>query len=244
MDTRAKHPALILFALALLTGTGAAQEHRVPSGAETTARVEPLVRFHEVIFPMWHDAWPNRNTEKLRSLLPEVKEGIAAIASADLPGILREKKGAWDRGVADLTTAGEAYAQAAAANDTEALLGAAEKLHARYEALARVLRPALKELEDFHRTLYVLYHYELPAGAMDRIRLSVDTLNTKLEALNRAVIPARMKEKTEAFTAARLSLGKSLAELDALLAKGDDAAIRSAVIAMHGKYEALSAVFD
>jgi hypothetical protein len=235
---------ILLCAAALLTHPAAAQEHRVPSDGETVARVEPLDRFHEVIFPMWHDAWPNRNIDKLRALLPDVKEGIAAIAAAELPGILREKKSGWERGVADLKAAGEEYARAAAGNDPQPLLAAAEKLHARYEALTRVLRPALKELEDFHRTLYVLYHYELPAGAIDRIRLSVDTLKVKLEALNKAVIPGRLKDRTEAFVAARASLGVSLAELDALLGQGDHGAIKSAVVAMHAKYEALSAVFD
>jgi hypothetical protein len=117
-------------------------------------------------------------------------------------------------------------------------------LHARYEALARIIRPVLKELADFHVTLYRLYHYELPANAIQKIRLSAATLNTKMEALNRAVLPGRLMGKTDAFIAVRASLAASMAALDSVLSSKDDAAIRRAVETMHGKYEALSAVCD
>jgi hypothetical protein len=234
----------LLFTIAPFALPVKAQEQPVPGESETVARVESLDRFHEVIFPMWHDAWPSKNTEKLRALLPDVNKGIAAIASAELPGILREKKKAWDAGVADLKAAGEAYNSAAADKNPQALLGAAEVLHARYEALARVVRPALKEIEDFHATLYTLYHYELPANAIQKIRISSATLRTKMETLNRAVLPERLKRKTDAFVVARASLGASVTALDSVLLSNDEAAIRSAVETMHGKFEALSAVCD
>jgi hypothetical protein len=220
------------------------QEKTVPGAGETSARVESLDRFHEVIVPIWHDAWPNKNTAMLRTLLPEVNKGIAAIATAELPGILREKKKAWEAGVAQLKAAGDAYKTAAAGRDDQALLDAAETLHARYETLARTLRPALKELEEFHATLYTLYHYELPAGAIEKIRLSTAALKVRMEALNRAVLPARLQSKAGAFAAARVSLGASRAALDSVLSTNDDSAIRSAVVSMHGRYEALSAVCD
>ena len=234
----------LLFTIAPFALPVEAQEQSVPVKGETAARVESLDRFHEVIFPMWHDAWPSKNTEKLRALLPEVKKGIAEIASADLPGILREKKKAWDKGVADLKAAGEAYTSAAAEKDPQALLGAAEVLHARYEALARVVRPALKEIEDFHLTLYTLYHYELPANAIQKIRLSAATLKTKMEALNKAALPERLRGKTDAFVKARASLAASMAALESVLSTDDEAAIRGAVETMHGKFEALSAVCE
>ncbi len=244
MSIRASLFVVVLFISGVCAFPLHAQEKSVPGEGETVPRVESLDRFHEVIFPMWHDAWPSKNTEKLRALLPDVNKGIAAIASAELPGILREKKKAWDAGVADLKAAGEAYNAAAADKNPQALLGAAEVLHARYEALARVVRPALKEIEDFHATLYTLYHYELPANAIQKIRVSAATLKTKMDALNRAVLPERLKRKTDAFVAARASLGASVTALDSVLLSNDEAAIRSAVETMHGKFEALSAVCD
>ena len=234
----------LLSASGVFAPAATSQEKSVPGDGETTVRVESLDRFHEVIMPMWHDAWPNRDTEKLRALLPAVNKGIAAIASTGLPGILREKKKAWEKGVADLKAAGDAYNAAAARSDTQAFLAAAELLHARYEALARALRPPLKEIEEFHKTLYTLYHYELPAGTIEKIRLSAAILKTKMEALNRAVLPERLRGKTEGFNVARASLGLSLAAVDTALSANDDAAIRRAVATMHGKFETLNAVFD
>ena len=38
--------------------------------AETTPNVPALEVFHEVIFKIWHEAWPDKNTAMLRQLLP------------------------------------------------------------------------------------------------------------------------------------------------------------------------------
>lgn len=244
MNIRSSFFVALLFSIAPFALPAHAQEKSVPGEGEAVARVEPLDRFHEVIFPMWHDAWPKKDTEKLRALLPEVNEGIAAIVSAELPGILREKRKAWDLGVADLKAAGESYNAAAADKDPQALLGAAQMLHSRYEALARIRRPVLKEIEDFHVTLYTLYHYELPANAIRKIRLAAATLKTKMEVLNKAVLPERLRGKLDAFVVARASLGASMAALDSVLSTDDEAAIRNAVVTIHGKFETLNAVFD
>jgi hypothetical protein len=55
--------------------------------------VPALESFHKVIHKIWHKAWPKKDTTLLRSLLQDVEKGIADVASAKLPGILREGKG-------------------------------------------------------------------------------------------------------------------------------------------------------
>lgn len=67
--------------------------------AEATASVPALDSFHEVIFKIWHEAWPKKDAAMMQRLLPEVEKGISEVASAQLPGILREKKAAWEEGV-------------------------------------------------------------------------------------------------------------------------------------------------
>jgi len=48
------------------------------------------------------------------------------------------------------------YKSAAAADDAEGLLKAAEKLHSQYEVLVRTIRPVLPELELSSGTVHVI----------------------------------------------------------------------------------------
>lgn len=236
--------AVLLLILAALVSPGIAQETHGASPADTVSRVPALDQFHEVIFVIWHDAWPKKDTEKLTSLLPDVKAGMESIAGAKLPGMLREKKGAWENGVAELRGAAEAYAEAAIAKDSDRLLKAAELLHARYEGLVRVIRPVLKEIDDFHATLYVLYHSYLPDYSLDSIARAAAGLKSKMVRLDDARLPERLKSKSDAFSAARKDLGAAVASLNAAVLTRNEPAIRAAVEAVHTRYETLARVFE
>jgi hypothetical protein len=132
-----------LLFLTLLAGIlpGFAQETHGTATADSVAGVPALDRYHEVISVLWHVAWPKKDTEKLAALLPGVKSGMDSVAAATLPVRLKEKKALWDRGVVDLRSAVKEYAEAVSVNDSTRLLKAAEVLHARYEALVRIIRP-------------------------------------------------------------------------------------------------------
>ncbi len=233
---------LIFAALLLVLGVaGFGQEAQMPE--ETVARVPALDNFHEVIYQIWHDAWPKKDTALLQKLLPEVEKGIADVASAPLPGILREKKTPWEEGVRKLQAAGAEYKAAAAAKDDAKLLAAAEALHARFEGLMRAIRPALKELDDFHSVLYMLYHYYLPQNDRAKIRSSASELKQKMAALNAARLPERLKEKDAEFQAAKGRLSGSVESLEIKIQENDEKAIKEAVELVHSNYQALDKVF-
>ncbi|HSD67230.1 MAG TPA: hypothetical protein VLF95_11045, partial [Vicinamibacteria bacterium] len=61
--------------------------------AETRSEVPALADLHEAIFPLWHEAWPSKDYEKMKALLPQLRAGVAKVAEARLPGILRDKQG-------------------------------------------------------------------------------------------------------------------------------------------------------
>jgi hypothetical protein len=211
--------------------------------AETVASVPALDAFHEVIFKIWHEAWPKKDTAMLQKLLPDVEMGIASVAAAPLPGILRDKKDAWDEGVRKLQGAGADYKAAAAAKDDAKLLAAAEALHSRFEGLMRAIRPALKELDEFHAVLYMLYHHYLPKNDLQNIRKSAAELTQKMAALNQAKLPERLIDKDYDFQVARGMLAQSVAALEAGTQSGDDKTVRDAVEAVHSRYQALEKIF-
>ena len=212
--------------------------------ADAVAEVPELTAFHEVIFNIWHEAWPNKNTAMLKDLLPDVERGISQVASAKLPGILREKKDAWDDGITKLRASGADYRAAVDAGDDQRMLDAAEDLHSRFEALMRLTRPVLRELEDFHSSLYMLFHHYLPDYDFDKIRSSAEELNRKMESLNTATLPARLQSKEADFREARQKLAESVQALKASVGAGNEDTIRAAVNELHARYQNVQRIVE
>jgi NADH dehydrogenase/NADH:ubiquinone oxidoreductase subunit G len=239
-----KRVFLIFLVLAFTCQPLLSQEAAKDRAAETSATVPALNEFHKVIFKIWHTAWPNKDYDMLTALFPEVERGVAAVANAELPGILREKKAAWRNGVEKLQAIVKEYGAAIEAKQKQPLLDAAEKLHAQYEALVRVIRPPLRELDDLHAVLYMLYHYYVPKDSLKEIKGSIGQLQEKMAALNKATLPSRFKGKEESFTVARDQLDKAVAELAAMVRSNEFGKIKTAVEAMHTSYKALAKVFE
>ena len=225
-----------------LCATGSPASAQNPSDA--VARVPELDAFHEVIYKIWHEAYPEKNTAMLGQLLPDVEKGIDKVASAKLPGILREKKAVWDKGVRELQSAGEDYKTAVSSRDEAKMLAAAETLHSRFEMLMRAIRPALTELDDFHSVLYMLYHHYLPQYELEKIRSSVAELKQKMKALDEVEVPASVKDRASDFQAARARLSASVDALQSSLSSNEEKIIKNAVETMHSDYQALNRIFE
>jgi len=211
---------------------------------ETESTVPELVEFHEVIYPIWHTAFPANDHAALRGFVPAIEAGAARINAAVLPGILRDKKQAWEGGLAELNEAVAAYKKAAAGADDQALLDAAELLHSRYEMLIRAIRPVAREVDAYHRVLYVVYHKYLPEKKYADICGVAPDMAAKAEAITRAALSPRLAARTESFQAAAAAL---LAETKALEAAGKECLekdIPSLVEKVHAAYQALEKVFE
>jgi hypothetical protein len=214
-----------------------------PKPEDLKAAVPALDAMHEVIKPLWHDAWPNKDVKAMAAMLPDIEKHVAAVNKAELPMVLRDKKAAWVAGVDNLKQATAAYKAAVGAGDNDALLKAAERLHSDYEALVKIVRPVLKEMEDFHASLYLLYHYQMSPFQLAKATESIQALQAKMEALNKAALPDRLKAKADAFNTQRARLAKSLDEVAAAIATKDESKIKTAIEIMHTQYENLEKVF-
>jgi hypothetical protein len=231
----------LIFAGLLSVGPGLALPAQTQ---ETESSVPELSAFHEIIYPIWHTAYPDKDYAALRSYVPEVKRLAEAIYSAKLPGILHEKQAKWDEALAELRKSVDAYVAAAYGKDDAALLDAAEVLHMRYEMMVRTIRPVLKEVDDFHKVLYVVYHKDLPARDFAKIAETSSDLVLKADAISKASLPKRLESKAPAFGAAAqelLAAAKALAETSK---SGRGEAIAAAVEVVHSKYQGLEKVFD
>ena len=232
----------VVFALVGLAASPAVAQ-TAPKPEDLKSSVPALDAMHEVIMPLWHDAWPNKDVKAMAAMLPDIEMHFTAVSKAQLPLILRDKQAAWVAGVDNLKQSVAAYKSAVAAGDNEALLKAAEKLHAQYEGLVKIVRPVLPEMEDFHASLYVLYHYQMSPFQMDKAAASIQALQAKMDALDKVALPDRLKAKAEAFNVQRGRLSKSVAELTAALQSRDESKIKAAIEIMHNNYESLEKVF-
>jgi hypothetical protein len=239
-----KRALLTLLVLAFTCQPLLSQEAPKDRASETSATIPALNDFHTVIFKIWHTAWPKKDYDMLTALLPEIEQGVTAVANAELPGILREKKAAWRNGVEKLQAIVKEYKAAIEAKQKQSLLNAAEKLHGQYELLVRVTRPPLKELEAFHSVLYMLYHYYMPQDSLEEVKVCVGQLQEKMAALNKTMLPSRFKGKEVSFTVARNELDKAVAELAAVVRSDEFGKIKPAVEATHTSYKELANIFE
>ncbi|MDP2366053.1 MAG: hypothetical protein Q8M94_20055, partial [Ignavibacteria bacterium] len=84
-----KSIVLFLIVFVLCSFNNSFSQHEDHS-TEVTSSVQELSDFHEVIYPMWHTAYPNKDYALFKQLLPDVNAGVEKIYAAKLPGILRD----------------------------------------------------------------------------------------------------------------------------------------------------------
>ena len=232
---------LSLLLLLFFVSIGYSQEKQ----HETNSAVPELEKFHDVIYQIWHTAWPEKDVKMLKSLLPDVEKLFNELSKAKLPGILRDKQVKWDAALKTLTNSFEAYKAAAAKDENQPLLDAAEKLHANYEAMVRVVRPVLKEVDSFHQDLYSLYHYYSPEYNFAKIKKSSAALTAKMTALKKAELSERQKSKKDAFDKAVADLDKAVKDFAAVVKAGDKKDnVKAAVETVHAKYQLVEKVFE
>ncbi|NNG26084.1 MAG: hypothetical protein HKM87_01050 [Ignavibacteriaceae bacterium] len=238
-----KNIFLFSITFVLLTHTTSftqAQEH----SSEVNSTVPELSEFHEVIYPIWHTAYPEKDIAMLKEMLSEVNKGAEKIYSAELPGILRDKKEEWDEGVNKFRASVDRYNVAAEGNE-EDLLSSAEELHSNFEMLVRIIRPVTKEVDEFHKVLYMIYHHYWPNKDQEEFSQAVDDLQLRAEELNNCVLPNWIAEKADIIKEQSQKLFNSTNTLKELKDNSaNDSEINNAIESVHIDYMALEALFD
>jgi hypothetical protein len=213
--------------------------------SEIDSSVPELFDFHEVIYPIWHTAYPEKDYAMLKEMVPEVNSGAEEIYSAQLSGILRDKQEEWDKGVAKFRSSVEQYNLAMNGDDETAMLKSAEELHSNYEMLVRIIRPVTKEVDEFHKVLYMIYHHYWPNKDMMEFGEAVDDLETLAEELNKCVLPKWAADNSEAFKEQSQKLYEATKNLKSLKdSDADNAQLGKAVDDVHSNYVALESLFD
>ncbi|HEX9913147.1 MAG TPA: hypothetical protein VGB01_07875 [candidate division Zixibacteria bacterium] len=207
-------------------------------------RLEGLIEFHDVVYSVWHSAYPDKDYQAIRDAVPAFKEKMEVINKAELPGFFREKKEDFEKKREALSMAVLDLEEKAKGNDNIALLNATENLHTAYEQIVRVFAPRVKELENFHLVLYPLWHEALPKKDFKAIIACAPTLQEKMDSLMKVELTERFKEIAPQFIEKRKSLKTSVDELVKACNKKDNKKIEEKLDKMHAAYMELDGVFE
>jgi len=212
---------------------------------EVNSSVQELTDFHEVVYPMWHTAYPNKDYSLFKQLLPDVNARVEKIYAAKLPGILRDKQKEWNEGLNKLRASVKDYNKACDENNEAGMLTSAEALHSNYEMLVRIVKPVTKEVDEFHKVLYMIYHHYGPNKNTAELNKAIDDLMMRADELKNCVLPKWASDKKEVFSKAATELFNSTKELQALKnSKADDKLINKGIEKVHTNYQKLEALFD
>jgi hypothetical protein len=211
---------------------------------ETSSAVPALDTFHEVIFPMWHQGYPEKDYALLKSVAPKIAQFAKDLPSIELPGILRDRKPKWEAGVKKFVQAATDYEAAIRANDNARLLAATEKVHSEYEGLVRVIRPVTKELDAYHAVLYMIYHHYLPDMKLAELQSSSAELVNKCGDLMKSTLPERLEGRMADYDKTRTDLCAATTLLAKISQGKDKTAITNAVNDVHTKYQTVEKVFE
>jgi hypothetical protein len=214
--------------------------------SEINWTVPELIKFHDVIYLIWHEAYPAKDTKALKGFVPEIKSSMEKINSAKLPGIVREKESKWKEGLVIFNSAAENYYKAAEGTDDQAMLDAAENLHSNFEMMVRVLKPVTKEIDEYHKVLYVIYHKYFPDKKYSDIANVIDDLISKADAITKTAedkLQKRLKEKFASYAPAAKELYDNTVSLKDVLKTNDSKQIDQAVDKMHSSYQKLEGLF-
>ena len=211
---------------------------------ETTASVPALSDLHEVVYPLWHNAFPEKDYALIKELLPQVDALTEILDQAELPGILRDKMEQWEEGKGTLKTTLENLHKAVDADSEEDMLSQVEAFHSSYEGLVRLIRPIVPELDAFHQELYKLYHYHMPNFELDLIREDVAAMVEKIIPLKAVQLSTRLESRQEDFQAVVDNLESELIKLDEAVKTGEKQEISDAVERVHTAYQNTVKIFE
>lgn len=236
---------LLFFFVLLICSFNNSFSQNEDHSSEINSSVPELFNFHEVVYPLWHTAYPNKDYAMFKQLLPDVNAGVEKINSAMLPGILRDKENEWKSGLEKLNISTKNYNKACEKNNEAGMLTSAEELHSNFEMLVRIVKPVTKEVDEFHKILYMIYHHYGPNKNTEELSKAIDDLYLRADELKNCVLPKWATDKKEDFTKAADELYNSTKELKELKdSKAEEKLINGGIDKVHTNYQKLESLFD
>jgi hypothetical protein len=211
---------------------------------ELSSEIAELGAIHEVMRPMWHDAWPAQDYEAIRAAVAEFEPMVAALDAVTLPGILQDKQASWDEQKLLLLETFQGLKGAAEAGNNDEMMAFAEAFHMNYEGMVRIIRPLSPELDAFHQLLYGVYHYYAPGYDLEKIGNAAREMAAAIPSLQGVTLPEHLAGHQGHWETVVERLGGNVSNLMSTLQDPSREAVMAAVETVHTDYAELEGIFD
>jgi len=220
------------------------EEEKTPVTEMKKPGVTGIREFHQVLYPVWHDYFPQGDFQSIRKAIPEFKEATKILTQAELPQFYHNVKDDFEAKRKNLALSVEKMESVAQTGDDKELAKAVEEMHTSFERMARVLAPRIRELEQFHLVLYPLWHQAMPNKDYQAIKAAVPPLESKMEALMQAQLSRRFSGIESQFVEKREALRLSVKDLAEVCRQNKDDKMIDKLTVMHDAYRELDQVFE
>lgn len=102
-------------------------------------KLAELDSFHEDLYQLYHKHMPANDIEKIKELIPSMKEKASKLKEAKLTRGLAEKQAAFDKKVSELQNALVELEKTANKGNKKKVIAAGEKVHSTYEQIDALL---------------------------------------------------------------------------------------------------------
>lgn len=220
------------------------QEEKTPVTEMKKPGVTGIREFHQVLYPVWHDYFPQGDFQSIRNAIPEFKRTAKILNETELPQFYHNVKDDFESKRENLASAVDKMESVAQTGNDQELAKAVEEMHTAFERMARVLAPRTRELEEFHLVLYPLWHQAMPNKDYQAIKAAVPSLESKMEALMQAQLSQRFRGIESEFVEKRQALKLAVEDLADVCRQNKDEEIIDKLTQMHDAYRELDQVFE
>lgn len=201
--------------------------------------------FHEVLKPLWHESYAEKDFKTIREKAEVLQQKILALiripAPADLSGN-EEKLHTFLSKRQELAFNVMEVNRAAKDGPDSTLASAFESMHWTYEELEKFFAVQIEELDQFHETLYFLWHRALPARDYEAIRKTAPVLKAEIDSLMKVPVPPGCNIKGEEFEKRKAALKDAVYGFAETCEKGSEDDIDAALKAVYGRFEELNSL--
>jgi hypothetical protein len=226
------------------TSTPVAVEKSDSLAPDTTDQLaKALDDFHQILAPLWHEAYPKKDFKSIREKAPLFQEKLFVLLRVKPPTNLeKEKLESYLKNRQDLAFYVSQVNVAAEDTVDTTLASAFEQMHKAYEELVKVFTVEIEALDSFHETLYYIWHKALPAKDYDAIKKTVPVLKAQVDSVMNASLPYACKEMKEEFEKKKTALKDAVYQLALVCQKGTNQQIEEGLNLMHEKFMELNSV--
>ncbi len=132
-------PELTQIDSTVLKGFDAVRTNFAKLGSLLRVKIPELITFHDVLYKVWHDYYPNDAIDSIKAIVPEFKEEAATLDKIQWPDVLNDQIETLKEQVKALQIAVDKLEAACQGEDTEAIKKATADVHENYRAINMML---------------------------------------------------------------------------------------------------------